>query len=114
MILDLQKGMSLNLSKIESNLTEICIGVNWGMISHKVLKTFKEGSFLGFGGTKVEKEVIEKESVDLDASAILYDSNNQVIESSKVTQEQFKKTVKTVNQKGLDESENNKCKKGGL
>lgn len=44
----------------------------------------------------------------------LEDSNNQVIESSKATQEQFKKTVKTVNQKGLDESENNKCKKGGL
>jgi tellurium resistance protein TerZ len=80
MILDLQKGMSLDLSKVESNLTEFCIGVNWGMISHKVLKTFKEGSFLGFGGTKVEKEVIEKESVDLDASAILYDSNNQIVD----------------------------------
>ncbi len=62
--LNLTKGDKLNLQKENGNkLTSFCVGLNWGAIVKKGL----------FGNEK-------KEAVDLDASAALFDENNQVIE----------------------------------
>lgn len=65
MVLDLQKGMTLDLTKIEnaSGLTEVAVGVNWGQI--------KKGGLFGFGSST--------ESVDLDLSAIMYDESAKKI-----------------------------------
>lgn len=63
MKIDLTKGMSLDLNKVDG-LTNISVGANWGMIT-------KTAGFLGFGA--------EKESVDLDLSATTYNGNNQPI-----------------------------------
>lgn len=65
MALNLTKGDKLNLEKEDGRkLTNFCVGLNWGAI-------VKTGVF-GFGTTK--------EGVDLDASAALFDSNNQIID----------------------------------
>jgi tellurium resistance protein TerZ len=65
MVLDLQKGMTLDLTKIEnaSGLTDVAVGVNWGQI--------KKGGLFGFGSSS--------EAVDLDLSAIMYDQNGKKV-----------------------------------
>jgi tellurium resistance protein TerZ len=60
----LSKGQKFDLKKQDgSNLTNICFGVNWGMI--------ETSGFLGFGGGK--------EAVDLDASVGLFDENKNLV-----------------------------------
>ena len=65
MVLDLQKGMTLDLTKIEgaSGLTDVAVGVNWGQI--------KKGGLFGFGASS--------ESVDLDLSAIMFDESGKKV-----------------------------------
>lgn len=64
-MLNLTKGDKLDLVKRDgSQLTNFCVGLNWGAI-------VKKGVF-GFGTTK--------EPVDLDASAALFAANNQPVE----------------------------------
>lgn len=67
MVLDLTKGMTLDLTKVDNadKLTEVAVGVNWGMIS--------KGGFFGFGA--------DKQNVDLDLSAIMYDSDGKHVET---------------------------------
>lgn len=67
MILNLEKGMTLDLTKVDNadKLTEVSVGVNWGMIS--------KGGFFGFGA--------DKQNVDLDLSAIMYDSDGKHVET---------------------------------
>lgn len=67
MTLNLDKGMTLDLTKIEnaSGLTDVAVGVNWGMI--------KKGGLFGFGSSS--------EAVDLDLSAILYDSEGKKVDT---------------------------------
>lgn len=66
MVLDLEKGMTLDLTKIEnaSGLTDVAVGVNWGQI--------KKGGLFGFGSAL--------EAVDLDLSALLYDANGSLVD----------------------------------
>lgn len=66
MVLDLTKGMTLDLTKIEnaSGLTDVAVGVNWGQI--------KKGGLFGFGSAS--------EAVDLDLSALLYDANGSLVD----------------------------------
>ena len=66
MVLDLEKGMTLDLTKIEnaSGLTDVAVGVNWGKI--------KSGGLFGFGA--------EVKSVDLDLSALLYDKDGKLVD----------------------------------
>lgn len=63
--INLSKGEKINLTKTASNetrgLTNLCVGLDWGMIS----------SWLG----------MSKESVDLDASIIIYDENKNVLDT---------------------------------
>lgn len=64
MALNLTKGDKLNLEKSDGRaLTQFCVGLNWGVIVKQ-----------DFLGRKT------KENVDLDASAALFDANNQLIE----------------------------------
>ncbi|MGU3373427.1 TerD family protein [Chryseobacterium sp. M5A1_1a] len=63
MAINLQKGQRINLKKENgAELSQACVGINWGAIEKK-----------GLFGTK-------KEAVDLDGSCILYDSNKNVTE----------------------------------
>ncbi|HEY7865524.1 MAG TPA: TerD family protein [Psychromonas sp.] len=65
MAISLQKGQKISLEKSNgSNLEQICVGVNWGALEKKGL----------FGG-------IKKVAVDLDASCIVFDANNEVIDT---------------------------------
>ena len=69
MVLDLQKGMTLDLTKIEnaSGLTDVAVGVNWGMIGGTRTVTEKVGGFFGFGAKEVQTVVRDRqETVDLD------------------------------------------------
>ena len=67
MVLDLAKGMTLDLTKIEnaSGLTDVAVGVNWGQI--------KKGGLFGFGSSS--------DSVDLDLSALLYDADGKHLDT---------------------------------
>ena len=83
MVLNLEKGMSLDLTKIEnaSGLTDVAVGVNWGMISGKQVIVEKVGGFFGFGAKEVERTVTnQQENVDLDLSALLYDKNGKLVD----------------------------------
>jgi tellurium resistance protein TerZ len=63
MAINLQKGQRINLKKENgADLTQACVGINWGAIEKK-----------GLFGTK-------KEAVDLDGSCILFDSNKTLTE----------------------------------
>jgi len=63
MAVSLKKGQRISLEKDDGNqLTQLCLGVNWGAIEKKGF----------FGGKK-------KEAVDLDASCITYDANRQLL-----------------------------------
>ena len=66
MVLDLTKGMTLDLTKIEnaSGLTDVAVGVNWGQI--------KKGGLFGFGSSS--------EAVDLDLSALLYAADGSLVD----------------------------------
>lgn len=77
--IDLRKGGDSNFSS--SGLTQFCVGVNWGAISGSYTLEQKKGGFLGIGGRiqKVTKHVTTP--VDLDASCVLFDANNQIIET---------------------------------
>lgn len=80
MILDLSKGMSLDLTKTQSTLAQLSIGVNWGQIQHKEIKSVTSGGFFGFGGKTETKEVVTStEDVDLDVSAIMYDKDGKYV-----------------------------------
>ncbi len=64
MAVSLQKGQRISLEKDDGNqLTQLCLGVNWGAIEKKGF----------FGGKK-------KEAVDLDASCATFDANKNVLE----------------------------------
>lgn len=62
-MITLQKNDTISLTK-ENTVTGVCVGVNWGAIVKK--------SLFGFGTTTTE-------SVDLDASALLYDADGKYI-----------------------------------
>ena len=62
MAISLQKGQRISLEKDGSQLTQICVGVNWGAIQKK-----------GFFGAK-------NEAVDLDASCGTFDGNKNPLE----------------------------------
>lgn len=83
MVLNLEKGMTLDLTKVEnaSGLTDVAVGVNWGMIGGTRTVTEKVGGFFGFGGKEVETVVQGRgQSVDLDLSALLYDANGSLVD----------------------------------
>lgn len=83
MVLNLEKGMSLDLTKIDnaSGLTDVAVGVNWGMIGGTRTITEKVGGFLGFGAKEVTRTVTDRQqNVDLDLSALLYDKDNKLVD----------------------------------
>jgi tellurium resistance protein TerZ len=64
--INLKKNESINLTKTASKgLTSVCVGLDWGMIT--------KGGLFGMGASQ--------ESVDLDASIIIYDENKSVIDT---------------------------------
>jgi len=62
MSINLAKGQKIDLTKNNSNLEKIFLGLNWGMIESKGF----------FGGTS-------KKSVDLDASCAVFDENKKLL-----------------------------------
>ena len=83
LVLNLEKGMSLDLTKIEnaSGLTDVAVGVNWGMIGGTRTVTEKVGGLFGFGAKEVQRTVTDRqETVDLDLSALLYDKNGRLLD----------------------------------
>ncbi len=71
MAINLQKGQKIDLTKKSGNkLTNCCVGLNWGAIDKKV-----KGGLFGLG-----KEKIVKEAVDLDASCVIFNAENKVID----------------------------------
>lgn len=66
MAVTLQKGQKISLSKeVGSSLSRIVMGLGWDPIKKK--------GFFGFGGGQIE--------VDLDASCILFNENNEVVDT---------------------------------
>lgn len=64
MAISLQKGQKISLEKSNgSNLTNLCVGVNWGAITKKGF----------FGGTKTV-------AVDLDASCAVFDADKKLLD----------------------------------
>ncbi|WP_036156517.1 TerD family protein [Maribacter forsetii] len=85
MSINLKKGQKIDLTKksssgSNSNLTQFCVGVNWGVIegSYEIEET--KGGFLGFGGTKEKVTKHFKTPVDLDASCAITDSKGNLID----------------------------------
>jgi len=69
-MINLKKNDTINLSKeSKTGLSSLCFGLDWGAIQEK------SGGFFGFGGGTVAK------SVDLDATAFLYDVNKKLIDT---------------------------------
>lgn len=66
MAINLSKGQRINLEKSTGgNLTNFCVGVNWGAMEVQVTKS----GFLGFGS----KVVTETHDIDLDLSCVMFD-----------------------------------------
>lgn len=83
LVLDLEKGMTLDLTKVDnaSTLTDVAVGVNWGMIGGTKTVTEKVGGFFGFGAKEVQTVVSSSQrSVDLDLSALLYDKDGNLVD----------------------------------
>ena len=73
MAINLSKGQKISLDKeAGGGLTRIVMGLGWDPIT----TTVKKKGFLGFGGST---EVVQK-SVDLDASCVLFDAQNQAVD----------------------------------
>lgn len=71
MAINLTKGQRINLEKSTGgNLTNFCVGVNWGAIEVQV----QTSGFLGFGS----KTVTETQDVDLDLSCVMYDDKGNL------------------------------------
>lgn len=71
MAINLSKGQRINLEKGNGEqMTQFCVGVNWGAIEHMVEKK----GFLGLG-SKTVKEIID---VDLDLSCVMIDNNGNM------------------------------------
>lgn len=65
MAINLEKGQKINLQKSDgSSLQQVLLGVGWDVAKSK--------GFFGFGGGS--------DSIDLDASCILFDENKQVLD----------------------------------
>lgn len=65
MAINLEKGQKINLQKSDgSSLQQVMLGVGWDVAKSK--------GFFGFGGGS--------DSIDLDASCILFDENKQVLD----------------------------------
>lgn len=65
-MINLNKNQSINLTKVASKgLTSLCVGLDWGMITTK--------EFMGFSSSQ--------ESVDLDASIIVYDKDKNILDT---------------------------------
>ncbi|TKG95194.1 TerD family protein [Puteibacter caeruleilacunae] len=79
MAINLVKGQKIDLRKGGSGkkLSNVCVGLNWGAIEKYVEE--KEGGFLGFGGNVVRKRKLI--DVDLDASCVLLDANNNLLDT---------------------------------
>ena len=74
MALSLQKGQKISLEKASTNtLTRVVMGLGWDARSRK--ETRKVGGFLGFGSREEVHEV--KQSIDLDASCVLFDAHGK-------------------------------------
>ena len=101
---NLTKGQTVNLTKDgtsnTANLTNVFFGAKWGQINHRTKKTVQkkvqvgtkepEGFFGKLFGirkpiyeTRAEEVLVSRytESVDLDASLLLYDSNKSLIDA---------------------------------
>ncbi|WP_299678868.1 TerD family protein [uncultured Tenacibaculum sp.] len=85
MAIDLKKGQKIDLTKKSSSgnvskLTKFCVGANWGAIKGTYIQREKKGGFLGFGGKEETVTKTFTESVDLDASCVLYDTNGNLVD----------------------------------
>lgn len=92
---NLTKGQVIKLTKdgteTADNLTQVFFGAKWGQIAKKKIvketKTVEGTSFFKrlFGGGEKETVEVEKivgyESVDLDASLLLYDENKKLLDT---------------------------------
>lgn len=78
MSISLSKGQRISLDKSASpGLKHIVMGLGWDAKS--IRETRKVGGFLGFGG---RTETIEtKQSIDLDASCVMFDHSGQHVDS---------------------------------
>ncbi len=86
MAINLKKGQKIDLTKKTtdgsvSKLSKFCVGVNWGAIQGTYIQREKKGGFLGFGGKEETVTKTFTESVDLDASCVLFDNNNNLIDT---------------------------------
>jgi tellurium resistance protein TerZ len=76
MAISLSKGQKVSLRKNNNELKSVSVGLGWGQ--RQVKYTVKEGGFLGFGAKDVEKtDLVE---VDLDASCILFDKLDNLVD----------------------------------
>lgn len=72
--INLKKGQKIDLTKSSGEkLEKFCVEVSWGAIQKMV--TVKEGGFLGFGGTTVQRK--QNVDVDLDLGSIIIDKNGE-------------------------------------
>ena len=76
MAISLSKGQRVSLKKNNNELTSVSVGLGWGQ--REIKYVVKEGGFLGFGAKDVEK--VDLIDVDLDASCILFDKLDNVID----------------------------------
>lgn len=72
MAISLQKGQKISLAKASPRtLTRVVMGLGWD--AKTVKETTKVGGFLGFGSRDEVREV--KQSIDLDASCVMFDDH---------------------------------------
>lgn len=76
MAISLSKGQRVSLKKNNSELSSVSVGLGWGQ--RTVTYTVQEGGFFGFGAKDVQKRDLV--DVDLDASCILFDKLDNVLD----------------------------------
>jgi len=75
-MVNLSKGQKVSLSK-NAGLSDVMMGLGWDV--RKVRREVKSGGFFGFGAKTTVVE--EEQSIDLDASCVLFDNKGKMLDT---------------------------------
>lgn len=81
MSVSLSKNQKISLSKNEAGLKKVFMGLGWDAAKPKVQTVKPSGFFARLFGSPVKEVVSSVESIDLDASCLMFDADNKNVDT---------------------------------